>query len=661
MAYEDPEATGTTASPEQAAQQMDAAIAALQAAHREDPYAPIFDVLDAMVALMRQPDGFDALYQRVAALEAAQVFAGSDWDYPGTLSPELAFRALRLGDAITSRIEILSEIRLLAVALGDYEHPQIHAEHAQRFMRQVMALNLDLVTGELGEADRNRPERIGFQVRDLYHFLLDRLGTEHLAGELAGEVWRMLAQRPVRVDTIRHMVTRIAVALTQPEVASHDIDGQAARLVEALFAPSPATQGDPGLEAYQARLAEMDYAGLTEEARSMGAAMRETGLVSVYHPALIRFLRGRHDGLLLTALGLSSTGCDTLLCYQQLVHALIDEGVHPHSAQAVHGLAMLLERGLLHAPGVAPGLWRQMRAEPCEAVVARLQQAFGEACETRAYLLADLLCLLGQPLGVSQGNHPICQSARALSMWAYADPRRLLDLLHEVVRDDELMMRFEGETLSSGQLPAGSGEGMVTDTDAVSVAMVMHLDRIYWEMGRYCAQRGGDPHQWVNPEFHGDGVWRGFRISVEVATGKLIELDQFIRDFYAAYHPLYNGDTPLVHPQPAGIAATDSMGRFLGWHAISIQRLALDSEGSMRVYFFNPNNDSAQDWGQGIVTSTHGHGEWPGESSLPVAQFAARLYAFHHDPRASGQGDLVSREEVDEVCCLVRKSWGAGR
>ncbi len=662
MTHESPGATGTTESPEQVAQQLDTAIAALQAAHRDDPYAPIFEVLDAMVALMRQPGGLEALYERVPALEAAQVFAGSDWDYPATLSAELAWRTLRLGEREATLVEMLSQIRLLAVAQGDYEHPQISAEHAQRFLRRMMALNLDLVGNELGEADRNRPGGLGLLVRDHYHFLLQRLGTEHLAGELAREAWRMLAQQPVRVDTIAHMITRIAIARADPEVdTGADPDGRATRLVNALFTPSPGCADDPGIEQYTKRLDEMAYSDLIAEAQAMGALMRETGLVSAYQPALMQHLRGRHDDLQLTVLGLSSTGCDTLLCYRQLVYALIDEVITPRTPQAAHGLAMLLERGLLHVPGVAAGLWRQLRAPLHEGVGARLTMLFGEAGEPRMYLLADLLCMLGQPLGVGQGNHPTCQSARALSMWAYADPRRLLELLHEVARDDDLVMRFEGESLTSSELPPGLAEGMIADTDAVSVAMVGHLDRIYWEMGRRCAQRGGDPHQWVNPEFHGDGVWRGFRIAVNVATGNIEALDTFIRDFYGACHPYYNGEAPLVHPQPAGIAATDSLGRFLGWHAISIQRLALDETGTMRVYFFNPNNDSAQDWGQGIVTATHGHGEWPGESSLPVAQFAARLYAFHYDPRAHGGGDAVPREEVDEICCQVRKSWGAGR
>lgn len=610
---------------------------------------------------MVDPGGFDLLYRRVPELESAAVFAGSDWDAPGVLVPELAFRTLRFGDPVVTLVEILSEVRLLAVAQGDYVHPGIHGEHARHFLQQVMAMNLDLVTGELSEADRLRPGGLGPRVMALYRFLMDRLGSAHLVEQLAEEVWELLAQRPVRVESAEHMIGRIAICLADPSFASCDAAGRGARLAEALFTPSPGCRQDPGIDAYAQWLEGVARPALVEEATRMGAAMRETGVVSAYHPVLLRHLRDRHDDLLLTALGLSSTGCDALLSYSGLVYTLVDEVVHPETSQAVHGLAMLLERALLHAPGVAPALWRQLRTRPCEPVGERLRLAFGTHLPPHDHLMADLLAVLGQPLGVAQGNHPTCQSARAIAMWSLADPRRLLDLLNVAVRDDDVMIRFEGDDLSSRALLPGSTGDVPGDVDAVSLVLVPHLDRIYLEMGRRCAHRGGDPHRWVNPELHGEGVHRGFCIAVNPATGALEDLEEFLRTFYAAYHPYYNGQLPVVHPQPAGIAATDALGRFLGWHAISIQRLALDAAGVMRVYFYNPNNDSAQDWGQGIVTATYGHGEWPGESSLPVAEFAARLYVFHFDEGGLGDPAAVPAQEVSVITTLVRESWGARR
>jgi hypothetical protein len=190
---------------------------------------------------------------------------------------------------------------------------------------------------------------------------------------------------------------------------------------------------------------------------------------------------------------------------------------------------------------------------------------------------------------------------------------------------------------------------------------VPHLDRIYFEMGRRSVGRGEDPHKWVNAELHGDHVGHGFRIAVDVFTGGLKDFEGFIRDFYAAYHPYYNGNIPVINPQPAGIAVTDSATRFLGWHAITIQRVSMDADKNMRVYFFNPNNDSGQNWGQGIVTSTQGHGELYGEASLPVAEFVSRLYVFHYDPIEKGEPSDIPADEVDQVMQLAKGSWASGR
>jgi hypothetical protein len=180
-------------------------------------------------------------------------------------------------------------------------------------------------------------------------------------------------------------------------------------------------------------------------------------------------------------------------------------------------------------------------------------------------------------------------------------------------------------------------------------------------MGRLCIGREGDPHRWVNPEFHGWSAGRGFAINVDVATGNLDNLDEFLRHFYASYHPYYNGNQPLIHPQPAGIAATDRAGRFIGWHAITILRVVLDPEGKMRAYFYNPNNDSGQDWGDGVLVSTSGCGERFGEGSLPFEEFASRLYIFHFDPLERGELADVDQEELQRVVERIYRSWGASR
>ncbi|MGM0984710.1 MAG: hypothetical protein ACQEXG_15025 [Pseudomonadota bacterium] len=641
--------------------QLDAAIERLSAANAIAEVSPVFEVIDAARPLMFVASGLEVLYARVPAIEAAGFFGGSDWDYPQTLVPSLAVRTLRHGDPVATLVESLSQIRLLAVAKGDYSHPSISAEHAHHFLAQVMAMNLDIVVSDLQESDRLRPDRLGYAVQNLYHYLLRHLGYQNLLGHLVAEVWRILAQRPVQVDGVKQMVTQIATCLHNPDAATGEAGDDAIQLIDAVFSPTEGCREDPGFDVYAERLANMDDAALLQEAMAFAQAMHSTGLVSPYMPGFIRYLRNRWNELIPTALGLSYTGADAFHCYPALIHKLIDEALFAETSQAAYGLAMMLERGILYSPPVAPSLWRQLRLSVCDTAAQKIADVFGTRRSPECFLLADVLNVLGRPLGVGQGNYPTCQSTRALSMWAFNTPADLLRIVAWAARDDEIVMRFEGNNISSRELGAGLAAEPPVDVDAVSLLTVPHLDRIYFEMGRRSVGRGEDPHKWVNPEFHGDYVGHGFRIAVDVFTGGLKDFEGFIRDFYAAYHPFYNGNIPVINPQPAGIAVTDSANRFLGWHAITIQRLALDPSQVMRVYFFNPNNDSGQDWGQGIVTSTQGNGELYGEASLPVAQFASRLYVFHYDPLEKGEPTLVPTDEVDRAMRLAQDSWASGR
>ncbi|WP_225810058.1 hypothetical protein [Halomonas lysinitropha] len=641
--------------------QLDAAIERLSAANAIAEVSPVFEVIDAARPLMFDARGLEILYSRVPAIEAAGFFGGSDWDYPQTLVPSLAVRTVRHGDPVATLVESLSQIRLLAVAKGDYSHPSISAEHAHHFLAQVMAMNLDIVVSELQESDRLRPDRLGYAVQTLYHYLLQHLGYQNLLGHLVAEVWRILAQRPVQVDGVKQMVTQIAICLHNPDAATGEAGDDAVQLIDAVFSPTEGCREDPGFDVYAERLANMDDAALLQEAIAFAQAMHSTGLVSPYMPGFIRYLRNRWNELIPTALGLSYTGADAFHCYPALIHKLIDEAIFAETSQAAYGLAMMLERGILYSPPVAPSLWRQLRLSVCDAAAQKIADVFGTRRSPECFLLADVLNVLGRPLGVGQGNYPTCQSTRALSMWAFNTPADLLRIVAWAARDDEIVMRFEGNNISSRELGAGLSAEPPVDVDAVSLLTVPHLDRIYFEMGRRSVGRGEDPHKWVNPEFHGDYVGHGFRIAVDVFTCKLKDFEGFIRDFYAAYHPFYNGNIPVINPQPAGIAVTDSANRFLGWHAITIQRLALDPSQVMRVYFFNPNNDSGQDWGQGIVTSTQGNGELYGEASLPVTQFASRLYVFHYDPLEKGDPSLIPTDEVDRAMRLAQDSWASGR
>ena len=618
-------------------------------------------VLDTARRVLLQPGGCAALEARAGQLEVAGIFLGSDWATPSILVPGLTTRALASGDENLLVTEALSELRLLSVALGSYQHPSLAAEQAHHFLTQVIALNLPLLSGPPTEAERETQGRMAEIPRSLMQHLVERIGYEHVMDQLVEEIWRILQQRPIQVETVKQMITQIAVLQGNPEVDLGTSGQGASRLVSSLFGPTRGCREDPGLAEYRERLQTMDNNALQNEATGFARAMHDTGLVSPYHPVLLHHLLGENDHLLAEALGVSATGRDCLLCFRDLVHDLIHAGVHPETPQAVYGLALLLDRGILHQAPLAPALRRQLVLPLGDWSRSRLELAFGNAVPAETHLLAGVLCMLGQPLGVGQGNNPTCQSARALSMWGCIDPDYLLQMVAWAARDDEIIMHFEGQPISSRKSLTGVATQLPIDLDAVSLLVVPHLDRIYAEMGRRCIGREGDPHRWINPEFHGWWAGRGFRINVDVATGQLVDLEGFLRHFYAHYHIDYNGNQPLIHPQPAGIAITDSACRFIGWHAICVLRVDRDPRGDMRVYFYNPNNDSGQDWGDGLRVSTAGNGERFGEASLPFGQFASRVYIFHYDPLERIDPTAVPTRELEDVQARVLCSWGSDR
>ncbi len=645
----------------QLVERLEAAIQALDEAPDFSKATKVRRLYDIARRIIQSEGGCALLERYIEAIEQAGTFNNTDYAQPQILVPSLSVHALKSPDADTVMIEALSDLRLLAVADGIYRHDAISAEQAHHHLTHILAVNLQMLFSVATEAERETQGKLAQISRNLLQYLAERIGYEHIIEQLIDEIWRILQQRPIQVDQIKQMVTQIAICQQNPEIDLGQSGHGADRLISSLYGATQASREDPGVAIYLSRLETMDAPSLQNEATGFARAMHDTGLVSPYHAVLLRYVSLHSDQLLAEALGLSSTGRDCLLSFIDLVRSLIDKAVHPESAQAIYGLSLMLERCILYQPAVAPSLWRQLSLNLSAEARQRLALLFGDQPGPEARLLEGVLCILGLPLGVGQGNNPTCQSARAISMWSYNDPDYLLQLVVSAARDNEVIMHFEGQAISSRESAAGIAKELPMDLDPVSLILVPHLDRIYAEMGRRCADRQGDPHRWVNPEFHGWWCGRGFAINVDVATGKLDQLDDFLRKFYASYHPFYNGNQPLIHPQPAGIAITDSALRFIGWHAITILRVALDQENVMRVYFYNPNNDSGQHWGDDILVSTAGFSERAGEASLPFEQFASRLYIFHFDPLEPGMVDSVPAEVLDEVSRRIIMSWGASR
>lgn len=639
---------------------MEVALTRLESARPFSKHRFQHAVLDVAGRLIREPGGLARLYALAPRLEAAGLFHGTDWDDPDRLVPSLTRHTFAQGALATVTLEAVSELRLLAIANGDHPAPSMRGEHAHHFLTQVLALNLDRVFGATSEAARASGPANAV-VDALIRYLLERIGYDRILPRLVDEIWRILTQRPLVMHNVKAMITQIAVTLAQGVDGAGEASRGADRLISALFGPTHASKDDPGIAAYTGRLGDLDETARRQEAGGFARAMHDTGLVSDYHAVFLRWcVDNDADALLDDALGLGPMGQASLRAHRALVVALIREAVHPATAQSVLGLACLLNNGTLETPSLEPALWRQIKLTLAPGVADTLGAVFGTAVPARTFLLAGTVHLLGQPLGVGQGNNPTCQAARAISMWALMVPDYLAHLIAQTARHDALLLHFEGQPIDTASLPAGLSAGAPFDTDPVSVVMVPHLDRAYAQMGRLCAGRDEDPHRWINPEFHGWWVGRDFAIAVDVASGALNDYDGFVHRFFASYHPDFNGGRPLVHPQPAGIAATDASGRFVGWHAITILRVARGPRGEMRVYFFNPNDDSAQDWGGGVVVSTEGAGERHGESSLPFEQFLSRLYLYHDDPRDNWEPAVPDQVRA-QVRALAVQSWARDR
>jgi len=656
---------GTTPGPDASpiVSTLDNAVASLEKAPSHAKVHCVSQVLDQARKLLGLPEGPALLFQRAPRLEQAGLFVGSDWELPDSLQARFVPSTFAEGDARLIALECLSELRMLAVASGSWFHPRLSAEQAEHFLTQVLAFNLQSVFGISDEAARNRPADIQRMLDHHLGFVAEHIGFDSILDHVVAEVWRLLRQRPLQVDNIRQMIDRIADCLFDPEVSQGTTARGAEQLVSALYGPTQHSREDPGLEVYEERVRGLDNMALDAEAASFARAMHDTGLVSPYHATFLRYALEQDDAEMVSrCLGLSSTGRDCLLCYRRFMMDLARYSLFPENCHALYGLACLLERGILYQNSIAAALWRQMKTPIHADVRALLTGLYGDAHEPGVYLMGGLIGALGLPLGLGQGNNPACQSTRALSMWAYTDPAYLLQLVRWASRDNQVVMEFEGQALNSAYLYTGVVSQWNLDLDPLSLVLVPHLDRLYLEMGRLSDGRGEDPHRWINPEFHGWWVHRGFAIAVDVETGKLEDPDGFIRTFYSLYNPLYNGNTPVVHPQPAGIAVTDSQARFVGWHAIAILRVALDQDEVMRVYFYNPNNDSGQDWGKGVTVSTEGYGEQHGESSLPISEFTSRLYIFHYDVTDwQLHTTEVPPEEIQGVRALVEGSWAADR
>lgn len=605
--------------------------------------------------LLSEPEGVEYVYGRIGELIRAGVFEGGPWQRPARLVPSLVAGTLRAGGE-TTLVELLSELRMLAIATGEVPHPEVTPQRAREFLEEVMVLNLDLVFPSGSESERGIPEPILRKARNLFDLVLRHIPLDGVKRKLSREVEMIMHQRPIVTLRAR---TMLDFARRRFELdPSNGDDRTLLRYLAAMDGPTELSRRQPDPEGYRDALARAEAEAVNAEARALGRSMRETGLVGVHLPVLLRRVVHQPE-LLATALGLSDAGRQQLKDQHALVAAIVEAAVHPATEQAAYGLALLLDGGLLARAPVRGALRRLLTLELDPEVAANVCRSVAGDLPAGAILLADTLNVLGQPLGISQGWSPTCQSARGIALWSEYAPGKLLDMVITVAQSNRLEMRFESDTLDSSRLPQGLATQIDFTLDAVSTVLVPHLDRLYNEMMKRAGLRAEDPHKWVNPALYGHWIPTGFFSAFDPVTQSIARYDAFVRTFYASHHPAYNGGHDLAYPSPVGLFITSAGAELLGFHAVSLLRVAEHGPGGeTRAYFLNPNAEGRQDWGKGVEPTVHGHGERAGESSLPFDQFASRLYAYHFNPTDLGDLAAVDDGEVARVTRAAKESWG---
>ncbi|MFD1862690.1 hypothetical protein [Planococcus chinensis] len=602
-------------------------------------------------------NGMEALYGYAGRFDAAGVFHGGPWAEAANLEPPFVGGSLKIR-GVNSLVEMLSELRMLSIAEGQYEHPEVPQEEAASFLNEVLALNMDLLFPAETEAARVEGGEHIERAERLFRFLGARLSYKAVAGKLVEEIERLTVQRPIMVERIVTMI-ETANQMLDEEIDEHTKD-KLKSFNKAITSPTPLSEQYPNLREYRKKLTEADEETLHEEARAFAESMNATGLVAPANAIFIRFLNRKYSDIIPEALALSEMGIASFNANTELVRDIIQISVHPETSKVIYGLSRMLDRGVLTQEPLLPALRRLFEIDVHPDVKKHLlrREHRKGGITANGVLVGGVVNVLGQPLGIGQGLNPTCQSARAISLWAQHGVGQLLEYIARAVRENDIDMTFEGEEIHSNVIQGGVADEIHRELDPVSVVLVPHLDKIYNEMMKKTLLRGEDGHKWVNPEFYGEWISRGFASIIDQYTGFVTDYEAFVRLFYATHHPEYNEGYEMIYPNPVGIYITNVHGKLLGLHAVSIQRIDQDEQGEFRVYFYNPNNDSGQNWGQGIETSVQGHGEQEGESSLPFHQFTARMYAFHYNPYEQGDTYMVEDADVEEIERLSRESWG---
>ncbi|NRD77830.1 hypothetical protein HPT25_10460 [Bacillus sp. BRMEA1] len=572
-------------------------------------------VFEEAADLLNEPNGLAYIYNYAHLFDEAGVFTGKPWENVRKLNPTLVRGTLHAG-GIMAAAEVMSNLRILAIARGEYVHQEMSAEKAYDFLTKVLALNVDLLI--MKETEENRVTQLykDKQASEILGFISDHCFSPQVFNILYQEIDNLAVQRPIVTNKILKLISNARRIADSQKTANSSL----MKYENAVYSPSALAAA--AKEMYENQLKTSNDLLLMKEAEQLRASMKDTGLVSPFHALFLKFITKEKPGLLQSLLAVDETSRENLRTNLDFVSSLITSSITMNTRRSIYGLMCLLKRNIFTSEFISE-MEKLVKAPLHEQVKKRLLGVHQhlDSSALRSLIVSGMISILGQPLGIGQGFNPTCQSTRALSYWSQKEPVMLLKLFNHFLEHGKITIHFEGRPISSDALPHVSLNDE-DHIDTVSLLLIPHLDSIYFEMLKTANGRGQDSHKWINPAFHINGVWTEF--------SDIYSDPDFTARFYQYYHPSCNPTVNEGLPQPAGITIYNQSGQVLGAHAILIQRVDHDPKGCIRVYFYNPNNDSLQVWGNSIRTSVSGNGEYEGESSLPFDDFLYFLYAFHY-------------------------------
>ncbi|WP_379969206.1 hypothetical protein [Ectobacillus sp. sgz5001026] len=577
-------------------------------------------VLEEAGVLLEEPNGLEKLFLYAHLFDESGVFAGKPWENVGKLNPALVRGTLHSG-GITATAEALSELRIISIARGVYVHPEMSASEATGFLTKVLALNLDLLL--MKETEENRIKQLykDKQASEILGFISDHCFSPLVFQSLYQEVNNLAVQRPIVTDKILKLISsakRLAGGLEER-------DSNLMQYENAVYCPSD--MADASWENYKNKLNSSNDLLLIQEAKQLRESMKHTGLVSPFHALFLNHINKKKLDLLESLLAVDKKAKENLQLNLHFVSSLITSAITVKTRRSIYGLMRWLQRDIFTSELIKE-VKKLMEVPIHDKINKRVSAVYKitNADELRSHLISGMISVLGQPLGIGQGFNPTCQSTRALSYWSQKEPVLLLRMFNHFLEHGSITFDIEGNSISSDTHPLVPLDDEI-HIDTISLLLIPHLNSIYFEMLKTAQGRVHDPHKWINPAFHIKGIWTGF-------SDVYSDLE-FEAKFHRHYHPTNNPNVNEELPQPAGITIYNHSGKVLGAHAVLIQRVSLDPNGCIRVYFYNPNNDSLQVWGKSIKTSVFENGELEGESSLPFDDFLYFLYAFHF-PKQEG-------------------------